>query len=403
VEKKEARDQEFNPKSKIPNSALFAVRTPTAVVTDLGTEFGVEVSDMGETQSYVFRGSVQLQQTGVAMGQESPGNTIILQANEAASVKIQHGTKAKAGKDNSNKENKLVFSRGEFDATAFVLPEQLPRFVKEYRLKPFRRWQVYSQELRKDPALVAYYTFEQMPPAASTSVLPNRSMTGSALDGRVDSGEWVDGRLPNKLALRLNGPADGAKINIPVVMDDFTLATWVYIESLDNILNSLLLSDGWWHDGQLHWQLQSDGLIRLHVYGLGDKSRKAGYDSLKHLTPDQFKRWTHLAVVYDHVAAKLWFYINSVQTNEISVRQHMPIRIGAAGIGNWDTKGLPECCRNFHGCIDEFTILSRAFSADEIRRMFEAGNPEFNDGRTDKRPTETAGETTTHSNTKEPK
>jgi len=39
----------------------FAVRTPTAVVTDLGTEFGVEVTKEGTTTSSVFRGSVKVQ------------------------------------------------------------------------------------------------------------------------------------------------------------------------------------------------------------------------------------------------------------------------------------------------------------------------------------------------------
>ena len=33
---------------------LFAIRTPTAIVTDLGTEFGVEVDNQGFTTSHVF-------------------------------------------------------------------------------------------------------------------------------------------------------------------------------------------------------------------------------------------------------------------------------------------------------------------------------------------------------------
>ena len=49
-----------NPQSLIPNP-LFAVRTPTATVTDLGTEFGVEVSKEGHTISHVFRGVVRVQ------------------------------------------------------------------------------------------------------------------------------------------------------------------------------------------------------------------------------------------------------------------------------------------------------------------------------------------------------
>ena len=42
-------------------SSLFFVRTPTALVTDLGTEFGVEVGKAGDTVSFVFRGSVRVQ------------------------------------------------------------------------------------------------------------------------------------------------------------------------------------------------------------------------------------------------------------------------------------------------------------------------------------------------------
>ncbi len=56
-----------NPKSEISNpllplpSPLFSVRTPTAVVTDLGTEFGVEVDEQGRTESQVFVGRVRLE------------------------------------------------------------------------------------------------------------------------------------------------------------------------------------------------------------------------------------------------------------------------------------------------------------------------------------------------------
>ena len=54
-----ARGPDTNPQSLIPNP--FVVRTPTAIVTDLGTEFGVEVSKEGNTTSHVFRGLVRVQ------------------------------------------------------------------------------------------------------------------------------------------------------------------------------------------------------------------------------------------------------------------------------------------------------------------------------------------------------
>jgi hypothetical protein len=52
-----------NPQSLIPNP-LFSVRTPTALVEDLGTEFGVEVLQSGETASHVFEGKVVMRVAG---------------------------------------------------------------------------------------------------------------------------------------------------------------------------------------------------------------------------------------------------------------------------------------------------------------------------------------------------
>ncbi|MCG2684869.1 MAG: hypothetical protein L6306_14800, partial [Planctomycetales bacterium] len=82
-----------NPQSLIPNP-LFAIRTPTAVVTDLGTEFGVEVYKSGVTESRVFRGSVKVQVVGDGLpspsgrgaGGEGSGQVVVLRENESARV-----------------------------------------------------------------------------------------------------------------------------------------------------------------------------------------------------------------------------------------------------------------------------------------------------------------------------
>ena len=46
----------------------FAVRTPTATITDLGTEFGVEVNQSGAVHAHVFRGEIEIAQTAAAGG-----------------------------------------------------------------------------------------------------------------------------------------------------------------------------------------------------------------------------------------------------------------------------------------------------------------------------------------------
>jgi hypothetical protein len=63
---------------------LFTIRTPTAIVTDLGTEFGVEVSKEGHTTSYVYRGSIRLQAASV--DGKAEGAAKVLHEKESARV-----------------------------------------------------------------------------------------------------------------------------------------------------------------------------------------------------------------------------------------------------------------------------------------------------------------------------
>ena len=68
LEKKEelgTKNEEYSvPHSSLVPISSFAVRTPTAVVTDLGTEFGVNVDESGNTLCEVFRGEVQVVRAG---------------------------------------------------------------------------------------------------------------------------------------------------------------------------------------------------------------------------------------------------------------------------------------------------------------------------------------------------
>ena len=56
-----AKSQAANQKSEIQNHKLFVVRTPTVTVTDLGTEFGVNVSQDGASEIHVLKGLVRTQ------------------------------------------------------------------------------------------------------------------------------------------------------------------------------------------------------------------------------------------------------------------------------------------------------------------------------------------------------
>ena len=71
------------PQSPIPNP-LFAVRTPTAVVIDLGTEFGVEVEASGLSRATVFLGKIEMR---LIDGGNVLRRTLQLTANQSAEVR----------------------------------------------------------------------------------------------------------------------------------------------------------------------------------------------------------------------------------------------------------------------------------------------------------------------------
>ena len=84
--KSEARGQRSdsaNQKSEIINHQ-FAVRTPTATITDLGTEFGVEVAKDGSNRVHVFQGKVELEWNGGTTAKSH--HTLRLTEGESAEV-----------------------------------------------------------------------------------------------------------------------------------------------------------------------------------------------------------------------------------------------------------------------------------------------------------------------------
>ena len=205
--KLEKKAESSNAESPIPNPSplstihypLFTINTPTATVTDLGTEFGVEVGESGVTAAHVFRGTVEVQPA--ADGDEPKWRVVQLVQNESVRIERRQGS------------NEAKVYRGQADAAAFVRSEQLRKLVEEQGLEPLRRWQAYSRQLRKDPALVAYYPFESV--GKDSWLLTNVAATGAALDGEIQGPLWTSGRLPSKVALRFRGPGTGDKVVLP--------------------------------------------------------------------------------------------------------------------------------------------------------------------------------------------
>ena len=258
------KSQIQNQKSEILNHK-FAVRTPTAIVTDLGTEFGVEVSRTGETMSHVFRGTVEVRPTGD--GRNPAGQAIRLTANESVKVgRSPHATEIRA-------------DRAAIDPAAFVRPDQLPKLAEQEQQRKLSRWRAYSRQLQSDPAVLAYYTFES--PGPDKAVLSNLSRAGSVLDGRIEGATWADGRLAGKRSLYFHGTSSLDKVILPEqerfkFSGPFSLAVWFKVERFSTMTHTLVAK------GVTSWQLHQDKRTKRISF---DTSRDPFVEPLWDVTP----------------------------------------------------------------------------------------------------------------------
>lgn len=73
-----------SPPTSPQDKAVFAIRTPTSVVTDMGTEFGVDVEESGASRTYVYHGRVEVAPVHNVKGvQRRP---VLLSANESVQI-----------------------------------------------------------------------------------------------------------------------------------------------------------------------------------------------------------------------------------------------------------------------------------------------------------------------------
>ena len=259
--------------------------------------------------------------------------------------------------------------RGQADAAAFVRSEQLRMLVEEQGLEPLRRWQAYSRQLRKDPALVAYYPFDSV--GKDSWLLQNVAATGAALDGQIQGPLWTSGRLPGKVALHFRGPGTGSKVVLPDpsrfnFTGPFSLAVWFEVAQFSRDCVPALIAKG---GGT--WRLERWGAsnsLTIDTAGNEESSIKL----LPHTDVTDHHWHLVVAVVEPHDAKhSKRIYLDGRLDGEWNLpkalgRSDEPVLIGMSTM-------CPN--REFDGQIDEVAIFARGLSPNEIETMFAAGNP----------------------------
>jgi hypothetical protein len=329
-----------------PQARGFRIATPQMNVTDLGTEFGLEIKE-GATELHVFKGEVEF-----------------LPAGGGAKKSLREGSAAVA---EPARPPRLIAANPVRFTSLFELQDK----SVAAETSRFEKWKEASRQLNADPSLLVHFDFEHAAP--SDWRLRNASGQNSAgADGTIVGCQWGEGRWPAKPALQFRSVSDRVRLSVPGEYQSLTLATWVRVHGLDRQFNSLFMCDGF-DAGTVHWLIRGDGVLGLTVIGSSPGNHQI-VASRPVLGLDQFGMWLHLAVVLDGSAKRVTHYVNGRRVSEKALTIQPPFRIGTAELGNWNARGFPDndpfMIRNFSGAMDEFCLFSRALPHAEVHALY---------------------------------
>ncbi len=357
-----AKPQAANQKSPssfiLHPSSLFSVRTPTAVVTDLGTEFGVEVGEEGRTKTQVFVGKVRLASTSPS-GKANEGQ--VLSAGQTGVV--QSG-------------NAAVVVADAAEAMRFVRVMPSPKRV-------CRGDEYAALVLSLRP--VVYYRMER-PEKVEEDRL---ALFDSSPGGRHGTLHWdfrygrpwlwgQRGRFDGALYLRGPDCHDYAIVSeLPDgKTNQLSFSAWVRAEAGTTDLCGRIACEGDWNAPDrpcrftIGLQYQGDGDLEA-LLDQADGKRIQVREGRS--TPFPMGQWQHVALVADESVLRL--YRNGVEVGSspsngvIAALDGDYLTIGCANVWSKDRGFRPGAF--WGGWIDELAVFRRALRREEIRRLFE--------------------------------
>ena len=348
----ESDNRENHPTASTSPVPLFAVRTPTAVVTDLGTEFGVEVDNKGATRTQVLAGIVRLRTVAVVDGASAER---VLSAGETGVVTsgVAEITVADAGRSMPFVRvmpSLIELRKAEADAYAKLVMSLGP--IAYYRME--------RPENEKDILTV----FDSAPGGRHGKL----SIVGGA--GGSER-LWCMGQFGG--ALRFRGEFFGDYVVAPRTPDSdsnqYSLSIWLIADSREFWSQAFEEGGG---RGLYRHKLT----MREYDDDLSGRTFSAQGEIKGVLAPHfPLNQWQHIAFVVDGNA--LHMYRNGDRTQSTpctGVIASPPGKFLLIGCGNRRTadgqEELSPVCF-WDGQIDEVAVFHRALSEKEVKQLFE--------------------------------
>ena len=336
----------------------FTVKTPQVTVTDLGTQFGLDITEKA-AEIHVLEGRVEFRVAGETQPQA-------LRVGEA--MRVENG-----------KATSIALRREDFVSDAALA-------VRERELASDRivAWKDAHEWLCKHPASLLVLDFSDEP--SSSRTLADRRLHAPLDAAAVVVGcEPTRGRWDGKTALEFKRVTDRVRATVPGTFPSLTLLAWVRVDSLPSSQGALLMTESF-QRGEVHWYLYSDGRI-----GFGVRSKESGsgawstFYSATPLPPEMLGSWISVAVTFDHSTQTVRHYLNGRENGSRRLRMDGPLRLDTFEIGNCGVRADdPRLAadaeaarrirpRNFTGRMDEFAALGVALTPEDIGRLHRAG------------------------------
>jgi hypothetical protein len=360
----------------------FQLRAPGVVVKDLGTAFGLWVREGGATEVHVLEGRV-------LVSPEAAGRPVELKAASAVRVSPEG----------------ILETR--FEPDAFPRPPDLKARRQAEASARLKAWRSACDALEADPALLLHYRLDGDPDGKKA--VNRASKAPPDTDGLIVGASRGEGRWPGKSSLEFRGRADRLLARLPGFHENLTLGVWLRVDALVNPLAGILMTvepERWERFGPplgpareaaaaqrtsspcqaVRWEIGRNGQVYFNT-ALQDSRDATGGRWVQHFTAQpvlpraRWGQWVFVATVVTGKKGRVIHYIDgeAVQTVASSQQEPLPpLLLDFVEIGNLAASADEEKLGvryEFLGALDELMIAARAFSPDEIRRLYEAGRP----------------------------
>lgn len=336
-------------KADVPRQAIgFRIDAPRTNVVDLGTTFEMNV-DAVETRVSVLDGKVELHDLSSGVELLEEGHAVAV--DEGGNVrKFDHG--------------QGIFQKSD------LTPLTLDLLQEKERISQSNLFREQGERLDRDASLLVRFDFDH-------KNLNGRMVANTARLGRerIPNGVMVncrlsDGRWQERSAIEFRQIADRFRFELPGEFKAMTFATWIRIDGLDRMFNSIFTTDGF-SPGEIHWHLLWKYDMELGVFNDPNWKSHPVNTPQYIIEPEMIGRWIHLAATIDIEAGRAVMYLNGKRIHDETVEMNIPIQFKNAQLGNWTTRPGVEVhpIRHLSGAIDEFLIFDRALTPAEIMML----------------------------------